>query len=187
MKYPVPCECGQVHRVAATLAGSQLACTCSREVAVPSLSKLKVKAGEAPLSAELRIQHMLQLGMLPEETSCRLCGTETKHTFYCWAVCERVEVKRGPSVWTIVVTYVFFGFLFAAIMAALRDRTGETEMGRDVRFRLPLRVCEKCSPELKDYATLKETVWRVPVYRELIDKYPDTALAFDAERKGVTL
>jgi hypothetical protein len=191
MKYPVPCECGQIHRVAATLAGSQLACACGREVAIPSLSKLKANAGQAPLSAELRIQHMLQLGMLPEERACRLCDVETDHTFYCWAVCEKVEVKAGRRVhwWFVVLVALSMGLIWTVgtLLIYIRRRADETEVGRDVRYRLPLRICNGCTARMTDYVTLKDTFWSVPVYRELLDKYPDTALAFDAERKGVTL
>jgi hypothetical protein len=46
--YTVECECGRRLEVAAGAAGSRLGCACGREVAVPSLRELRLRAGPGP-------------------------------------------------------------------------------------------------------------------------------------------
>ena len=187
MTYPVRCDCGQVHRVAATLAGSRFTCPCGREVAVPSLSRLKAAAGETAFSPDVRVEQMLNLGMLPQETRCVVCGTATSGVAHVWATCERAFVKKDPSRtwWVVALGWFFFGWL-ALILLLLRARDDRVH-GSDVQFRLPLRVCPDCAPDLAAPGTLRDAVLAVPIYAELLDKYPDAGLALDAERKGVDL
>jgi hypothetical protein len=189
VNYPVQCDCGQVHRVAATLAGTRLPCRCGREVAVPSLIRLKSAAGQAVLSPEVRLDQMLQLQMLPEETRCLVCDTPTPNTYFFWATCERVtvEVAWGHKWWNLVLMWLCFGWVGMILAYVSGRESGDREHGRDVRFRLPLRVCPECTPRMTSPEVLKETVLTVPIYAELLDKYPGAELALDAERKGVDL
>jgi hypothetical protein len=134
---------------------------------------------------------MLNLGMLPEESCCLICNKPTDHICGVWAVCERVEpAAETHRSWLVhVLLILFIGLFFYIVILAylLRRDSRNEERGRDVRLRLPLRVCPDCTLQLKDYEKLKQTVWSVAVYDELFDKYPETELALEAERKGVTL
>jgi hypothetical protein len=55
-----------------------------------------------------------------------------------------------------------------------------------VRFRLPLRVCRDCTDQLRDAGVLKATLLEVPVYAELLDKYPGAGLSLDVGLAGLT-
>lgn len=179
--YPVACECGQVHQVPATMAGSRFPCACGREVSVPSLGRLKASVGQSAVSAEVRIEQMLQRGMLPEETSCLVCRKPTKDVAHAWTVCERATVQQ-PGGWvTSLLSFVTILWGFIIFYKQLR----ETSEGRDLRFRLPLRVCRDCTDQLRDPRRLKETLLDVPVYSDLLQKYPDADVSLDAGLPGI--
>ena len=59
-------------------------------------------------------------------------------------------------------------------------------LGNDVRLRLPLRACPS-SPLATPGGILEDSVLAVPVYADLLDKFPDAELALDAKRQGVDL
>ena len=186
MTYPLKCECGKTHRVDGTLAGSKLACACGREIQIPSLSRLKSSVGEAALSAEVRIEQMIQLGILPEEKRCLICGLYTEDVQHVWAVCERLEVKEpvGKSLWLQALLIILFGlFFYVFILLLLFRREDESVHGRDVRLRLPLRVCRECAPDLESLETLREVIFKVPHYEELLDKYPHAELSIAQARR----
>ncbi len=192
MNYPIRCECGKEQRVPGSMAGSILNCPCGRQIEVPALSKLRSLAGQRVLSPEVRLEQMLQLAMLPSEKQCVICGAETKNVAHFWAICERVQVESPPSgkvLWLMVPLTIFLGICSAAfaLFYILNRSQGERQHGNDVRLRLPLRICEQCAPKLKNPSELEKSVWSVPDYRELLDKYPNLELGLDAQKKGVNL
>jgi hypothetical protein len=179
--YTVECECGAVRSVLPTDAGSRLPCACGREIVVPSLSALKATAGQSAMSAEVRIEQMLQRGVLPRETNCLVCETPTTAVAHCWTTCERAVVQQ-PTDWQFspwnVVSLVFGVLTF-------RKVEHERSEGRDLRFRLPLRVCPDCTDQLRDPRRMKETLLDVPAYAELLDKYPDADVSLDLGLAGI--
>jgi hypothetical protein len=187
MTYPVRCECGKVYRVSAAQAGSHYTCPCGRRLIVPSLSRLKTAAGEEVLSPEVRVEQMWQLGLLPQETHCLLCGRATTAVAHFWAVCERAFVKKDASRvwWVVALSWVFLGWV--GLLLLLGRSRDDRVHGSDVQLRLPLRVCPECGPDLAAPGALRQAVLAVPEYAALLDKYPDAALAPDGERKGVNL
>jgi|GEM_PF-1325371 len=189
MDYPVSCECGQVHRVAAALAGSHFACRCGRDVSVPSLIQLKSAAGQAVLSPEVRLEQMLQLGMLPEESRCLVCDAPTKKALFFWAMCERAVLKEswGQKWLGLVVLIFFFGWVGLLVGYLAGRLEGDKLHGREVRFRLPLRVCSECTSKVSVPITLWDTALAVPIYAELLRKYPDAQLVFDAQSEDANL
>jgi len=182
MLYPIQCECGAICRVDATQAGSIIHCKCGRQVAIPSLSKLKAMHGESAMSADLRIEQMLERGMLPAETNCLICQSATKDVTYCWMVCERANVQQStdwePSWWAVFT--VWLGFI------SFKKMIGETVDGRDRRFRLPLRVCANCRNQLRDTILLKETLQEVPIYDEMLTRFPDADVSLDLGLSDMT-
>jgi hypothetical protein len=97
---------------------------------------------------------------------------------HSWTVCER-ELQVQAAGWKVGYLGLVFGVLS---FWKERDRTE----GRDVRFRLPLRVCRDCTDQLRDPRVLKETLLAVPVYAELLDKYPDADVSLDVGLAGLT-
>jgi hypothetical protein len=176
VNYPVRCQCGKSHQVAAALAGSRFACSCGREITVGSLSQLKMAAGEVVLTPDVRIAQMLQLGLLPQEDRCLICRKPTSDKAYFWATCERAFVKQDPSHkwWVLLLAWLVLGWLFVLLLL-FRARDDQVH-GSDVQFRLPLRVCRECSRELDDSQTFHDAVYATPIYAELLEKYPDAEL-----------
>jgi len=187
MRYPVRCECGKQYHFTAAQAGNHYSCPCGREMVVPSLSQMKMAAGEEVLSPVVRLEQMVQLGLLPQESRCVFCRRPTAGVAHFWAICERVFVKKDASrVWWIVaLSWICFGWL-GLILLMFRARDDRMH-GSDVRLRLPLRMCPDCAPELDGPGALRAAVLAVPVYADLLDQYPNAELALDAERKGVDL
>jgi hypothetical protein len=148
---------------------------------------MKMAAGEEVLSPDVRVEQMLQLGMLPRETRCVVCDKATTGVAHFWAVCERAFVKKDPARvwWVVALSWIFLGWL-GLILLLVRSRD-DTVHGSDVQLRLPLRVCPECAPGLAGPGVLRDAVLVVPIYADLLDKYPNAALAMDAERKGVNL
>lgn len=181
--YPVQCQCGAVRQVAATLAGSTIECECGRTIAVPSLSRLKEAGGESAMSAEVRIEQMLKRDMLPQETNCLVCESPTKDVAYCWTTCERAKVEQ-PTDWELN-PWTLFSLVFGFLWLSFRKVNRETVEGRDLRFRLPLRVCASCRDLLREPLRLKETLLDVPVYAELLQKYPDADVSLDLGLSGL--
>src|SRR5262245_25842314 len=95
--YPVTCDCGATHHVDATAAGSKLACCCGCSVEVPSLVRLKANAGEASISADFEIEHLLATNSLPVEPNCYNCDIATTHCRHVLTECERVIVQAESS------------------------------------------------------------------------------------------
>jgi hypothetical protein len=171
MGYPVTCACGCTHRVSAGAAGTLIACGCGRQVQVPSLRTLRAAAGEPVASPEMEIRARLQDGQLPEERECVCCGVATDDVSHARVVCERSEVSdtrlgdmESFAIKLISLLLVPIGFFFS--------RRGEArERGRDISFRLPLRVCDLCARRLRG-RRLVEAMRRVPAYTRLFEKYP---------------
>jgi hypothetical protein len=144
-------------------------------------------AGEEVLSPVVRLEQMLHLGMLPQETRCLGCDRPTTGVTHFWAICERAFVKKDPNRvwWAVALAWLFFGWL-AILLLAVRSRDDRVH-GSDVRLRLPLRACPECGPDLAGPGALREAMLRVPLYADLLGQYPAAELALDADRKGVNL
>lgn len=165
--YPVICDCGRTHQVLGTSAGSDLPCGCGRTVGVPSLQRLRVAAGEPPAAAEVMIEALLRAGRLPEESHCLRCETATTDTAHVTVACERIEVKGGS--WAFHFIPLLFGWF-------VWSRGPVTEQGRDITYRLPLRLCQECAKSLRRSET-RELVRQVTLYRQLLEKYPRAVLS----------
>jgi len=187
MKYPVRCDCGKVYHFAAVQAGNRFMCPCGRELVVPSLSQLKMAAGEEVLSPEVRLEQMLRLGLLPQQTRCVVCRTETTGITHFWAICERAFVQQGPGRGPLglIAGWLVFGWL--SLIPWFYHPRDERVVGNDIRLRLPLRVCPGCVPTLGDPGRLEDAVHAVPQYADLLEKYPGAQFARDADRRGVDL
>jgi hypothetical protein len=125
------------------------------------------------VSAELEIRALLQDGLLPEERECLRCGIVTPDVCRVLVVCERVEVQQ-PTGWSFQPLWLLLGWVVFS-----RPREGR-ERGRDVSFRLPLRVCRECAGQLRR-STLVEVLRQVPVYARLLDKYPHAEVQLERE------
>jgi hypothetical protein len=176
--FQLDCECGEKLTVPETAAGVTEECQCGRKVVVPSRNELRRRAGisELGLSPEIVVQTLLLAGKLPEEDHCVMCGAATDTVICCRTECERAYVKDGrPAWWVYVLGFLTLGWLGAAL--AYGSRKEDREWGKDRIFPLPLRICDGCRRELTSSAKLKTALGRVPVYRSLLEKYPDAKVS----------
>ena len=83
-----------------------------------------------------------------------------------------------PSPWAYLVAYATLGLFAAAAMAVARNKPSDAKVwGEDRTFSLPLRVCGKCSPGLVHPRKMREALCRVPVYRRLLEKFPEAKIS----------
>jgi len=181
MQYQLPCECGASLTVAEAAAGTTTKCRCGRTVVIPSLRELRRQAGvRGPaVSPEMMIESLLLAGKLPEEDHCVLCGVPTDSSICCWTECEQAHVESGKPSWgAYLAAFLTLGWLGVALA---KSTEGEArEWGKDRSFPLPLRVCDACRQGLTGPAKLRAALYRVPLYRRLLDKYPDAAVSLRA-------
>jgi len=179
MEYGVKCECGRQQPVTASQAGLRLACSCGREVSVPSLRSLRVAAGQPVTETpELVIKAMLRDGRVPEGDECAECSIRTDDIFEIQAECEKKELRgsgQGGTLHTLLAipAWLFLGPVFAIFYLShvLRRPDEPREIGHDLSFDLPIRLCTRCAGRLRG-RSLKRAMKRVPVYERLLQKYP---------------
>jgi hypothetical protein len=171
MSYSVTCECSKVHPVSTGDAGSVLACTCGRTVEVPSLSKLRQQAGEFTAAPEMILESMLRDGELPQEDDCVVCHSRTDHVQLYQVVCEHAEAKKEVRGCGYLAYMIAFGWIGLIMATMANEQASERVQGRNVHYRLPLRICPVCDVK-RSAAELKKLLCRVPVYEHLLKKYP---------------
>ncbi len=182
MHYRISCQCGKAVTVPETSAGTNIPCHCGRTIVVPSLRELRRQSGsrQEAVPPEMEIEALLLAGRLPEEHYCIVCGTNTDHFVNYRAECERAQVKNdGWPRWKWLLVFLTLGLLAVAGVVFSRqlfaEARGQTiERGKDRIFDLPLRICDQCRQHLTNEDDVKDAMWEVPVYRRLLEKYPDT-------------
>jgi hypothetical protein len=128
------------------------------------------------VAAALAVEHLLLAGKLPEETACVLCGVETPEVVHYWVACERAVPfrRRWVELNPASALTLWFGHL------AVTRVTQSGEHGRDARFDLPLRVCPGCKERVRGADVIKEALSRVPLYRRLLEEYPEASVSTGA-------
>jgi hypothetical protein len=180
MQYDLDCECGDFVTVNEAAAGTSALCRCGRTVVIPSLRELRRRAGlsQPGVTPEFAVETLLLASKLPEEHHCVLCGVATDATVCCRTVCERAHVKHGgPSRWGYLLGFFTFGWLGALAVLIARSKTPGQEWGKDRIFPLPLRVCSTCRAGLTGPETLKAALKRVPLYRALLERFPQASVS----------
>ncbi len=165
MQYEVRCECGKPHAVTGADAGTSLKCDCSRTVEVPPLHKLRTTAGQDALPAETTLEKLLATKQLPNTAECVICGEPTDGIVQVRVVCEHVEeqtnaVERNGC--------FILGLLLGWIVRVPHE---SRIVGRDVRFRIPVRCCDLCLGRVTN-DDLRTALRRNRVCAAVLDKYP---------------
>jgi hypothetical protein len=184
MKYEVRCACGKAHAVSAADAGSALRCACGRTVEVPALHVLRTTAGENPLSPAFRLEALLLEGKLPGTRTCAVCRRDTDGLIRVSIVCERGSSSPDGSSRDDHASEGL-GCLLGSIVGWAgpwddRSQEGHTpsrQLGQDVAFVVPLPVCEPCRPQVAEAGALRQAIRSVPIYADVLDKYPNALLA----------
>ncbi len=180
MTYSTACECGAVHAVAATQAGTTLECKCGRSVAVPALSALRLSAGETPipLNTVERIEAMIRDGELPSGGVCPLSGRPADRVVHFRVECEQSWVRHrdsGDSGHRFALT-LLFGLLGGWLISWGADPTEVETMGRDTAVTVPLGVASEARSKvmrMRRQKALKALLRSTPIYAELLDQFPN--------------
>jgi hypothetical protein len=190
--YPVACECGKVHQCPTGYAGSKFACHCGKPVEVPGLSDLRRMALEQGVPAEHEVELRIREESLPIETECVLCGEVTPAAVMTGLICS--PIKPTPThhwwLWFCLTTCAFLliaypGFfvillavyLFVVIPVFLWWRIKRPPQKPGKWFTVPVRVCDECAPRMDDPAGASEAVNATPLYRRLLEGYPDAVIS----------
>lgn len=183
MQYELDCECGNKILVRETAAGAKEQCQCGRILVVPSLHELRHRAGLPipELPPETVVETLLLAGQLPQEDNCIFCGTATDGFICCTTECERAYIQSGrPGWWVYLLSFLTLGWMGAAVVYACSSKE-DREWGKDRVFTLPLRVCVNCRHYLIGPSALKDALERVPLYRRLLEKYPDARVTLSSQ------
>ena len=178
MDHHLDCECGDQVAVRESDAGTTALCHCGRTVVIPSLHKLRRRAGvyESSLPPDRVVETLLLAGKLPEEADCVLCGLSTDASICCTTECERSFAQDGQLPWWVyllgLLTFGWFGvFVVNVSEGSVKVR------GTDRIFPLPLRVCDACQHQLTSPEKVKAALSLVPLYRRLLNKYPNAQVS----------
>jgi hypothetical protein len=172
VEFRLRCECGNEIVVTEGSAGADVRCDCGRVVAVPGLKQLRLQAGLPAYdpSPELLIEHILAAKELPVEESCVECGAATDQIAEVLVECEEawIREKGGFNWWLLLLSG---GHIFSW------SRKEERAHGYRKAYGLPLRLCSTCQRGLSSRAKIKECLRNVPLYRRLLDKFPDAKVS----------
>ena len=172
--YHFGCKCGRVHFVTAAQAGGVVACGCGVTADVPSLSRLRVAAGQEPipLSTVERIYAMIAAKELPMGDNCVCCGRPADLVAFLHVECERSRLAGGGWNWLAIAA----GAAIAVWLAFVAQRFTRSEVhGRETSVDLPLRVsslCQRRLLRLRRQRKLKRLLKTVPLYERLLLEYP---------------
>jgi hypothetical protein len=183
MNHQLECICGKVLTVSTGAAGQQLPCACGRKLQVPTLRELRVMAGaatdargnaEAGPTPEFEIEQLLLAGFVPEDQACASCDGDGAEVVRCWVICAYARVRVPYDRSDLLLLLAFFTPLrgLALLSRLLRPYRETKEIGRDITFPLPVRLCPACREDLTDSEGLKAALRRTPEYVGLLDKYP---------------
>ena len=161
---------------------------------MPSLSQLRTLAGRDafvtnPVEA---IKKALQNDGSPVGTNCVMCGARDPVVYECYALCESTHAKnqsvdQSTDILRLLRLTFLFVFSKALFIASwwtrvfdFREQKDEIEIrGHDVEVEFPLPVCDSCSNSagaVTRAKVAKQLMARVPMYKALLDQYPDVKL-----------
>ncbi len=178
MSYSTTCECGAIHAVAATQAGTTLECKCGRAVCVPALSALRQAAGETPIPLNTieRIEAMIRDGELPSGNVCPVSGRPADRVVHLRVECEQSWVRGGDPMDSGAGFAFMLLFGWIGLMLASRASRPREELGRDTAVTVPLGVASEARSKvmrMRRQKALKALLRSTPIYAELLDQFPD--------------
>lgn len=156
-QYAVDCSCGKEIPVTASMAGSNVACSCGAPVAVPRLSELRQRVGLAAYESGIidTIHRMVNTGELPYGNECVISGMQTTDAFVLRVECERKWIKGAGKrrfLFLFLLPLLPFWLIWLAVAKTLADEPRE-ELGRDTSVDVPLRVhCESIAISTLSFA-----------------------------------
>jgi hypothetical protein len=179
MEYSIACECGRTLPVSAGEAGSLRLCQCGKEIVIPSLRALRQAAGQPVTETpELLVKSMLHENRVPDGDECVACAVRTDDIAIVRTDCEKKTIRwsGGKDGATAALIGLLFGPLFGWLFYKSQRPDEAREIGRDLTYLLPLRLCFRCANRVRGSA-LKKAMRQVPLYDRLLQKYPRAILS----------
>ena len=133
-------ECGKLHNISLTMAGSLIRCSCRSDVEVPPLSELRRSVGldgyEMPVGEKV-IQAVFDK-RVPTTRDCVQCGDSRAEQEHLVAVCERSHQQPvgGGAVAGVIAGVPFF--------LPLPSSSSGARVGRNVIVPLVFHICPSC-------------------------------------------
>jgi len=170
--FSLECSCGQTLVVKATQAGTTMLCPCGAQVKVPSLSKLRERAGQPAYETGTIdvILGMLKRGELPAGDRCAVSGDATEDVVELQVEAERIY-RAGDNLKLAVILSVLVSPFF--LLMAFFQKT-RPDFGRETIVPTPLRVAGAYHAKVRNAGqrALKRWLRTVPIYAKLLDEYP---------------
>jgi hypothetical protein len=170
MKFSVDCSCGQTLAVQVAQAGTTVLCSRGAQVKVPSLSKLRERAGQNAYEASTIdvIHGMLRRGELPTGDRCAVSGDPTGDVADLYVEAERTYRDTDNPF------YAWLGVLVSPILLLGLFQKPRPDVGRETIVPTPLRVAAAYHPRVRrsGQKALKRWLRSVPIYGRLLEEYP---------------
>ena len=183
MDFTIQCSCGHQLQVSAVDAGGAKRCPCGNVNAVPSLSALRRQAGQQSYEVKIadKLRYMFADGELPPNKECAQCGCKTANVLECSVECER-PYSKGRGYWIAVL----LGFIapLLALLTMIGDGRNSEVHGQELVVRTPLPLCPGCAADLTlRRKRLIKLLCSVPLYAQLLEEYPQAAVAVLSQNK----
>jgi len=172
-----------MHSVTEGAAGTFLECSCGRTVRVPSLNELRQQGLGGEVNPILEIEHLGARAELPQARHCAWCGEPTAEILPALVQCEKTRLRGPGGFGQLVLSFILFlfgGWLLFFLRTIIRAQ--EVLVGKELTVSVPLRMCGRCSDRTrgvskrKQQRVLKGLLAKTPVYKRLLDRYPDARL-----------
>jgi hypothetical protein len=122
----------------------------------------------------------------PAGTTCVQCGAAAPAIYRCTAICEESHAKRTADR-DSAVRWLLLP-IFVNMMLWFHHQEEEIDrQGHDVEVSFNLPVCDACARPVGNVlrpAVARQFLLRVPVYRELLEFYPNLKLKIDASQNA---
>ncbi len=137
VEFSVDCRCGQTLAVQAAQAGTSMSCACGAHVKVPSLSKLRERAGKpAYETSTIDVIHgMLSRGELPSGGRCVVSGQATDDIVELQVEAERIYRAGDNVIWA-----AFLAVVVSPLFLLTAYQKPRPDFGRHTIVPTPLRV-----------------------------------------------
>lgn len=175
MMYSVRCPCGMLYDVPQDQIGKPIVCRCRRWVKTTDAQPAQSKTDLPARSIEIELADAIRFRLLPTEDDCLKCNMPTDAVAYTVATCEQ-EHGEGLSDVFMVLFRLLFGLTFRFLTFFFSTREEEIDRGKNLHFRLPLRLCKTCQRSTWR-SQVRSLALKVQPYQRLIEKYPKTSFS----------
>ena len=176
-RYELDCTCGRTIIVGSSQAGTRLTCDCGKEVEVPSLSRLRVSAGDNPyeVSVSDTISRMIAEGELPAGHVCEVSGEPTDDVLELYVLVTREFIKKKGKLWFLVLGAALSPIFYLVFLAQGGHGKLVPAAGSESAIPTPLRIASRYHKRYRKAGQwrLRRLLRRIPIYEVLLKDHPE--------------